>query len=115
GVPVVGLLPAVEQGPQRRQGARPVARVRVAPLGEHAQSPSQTQTALMRALLLTFHFPPTGGSGVQRVVKLCRMLFAAGVETTVVTVDPSAYEEHGSFGALDPSLEAELPAGLRVV
>jgi len=69
----------------------------------------------MRALVLSFHFPPSGGSGVQRVVKLCRMLPAAGVEPTVVTVDPSVYEEHGSFGALDPSLERDLPPGLRVL
>jgi glycosyltransferase involved in cell wall biosynthesis len=69
----------------------------------------------MRALILAFHFPPSGGSGVQRVVKLCRMLPAAGVEPTVVTVDASTYREHGSFGALDPSLEEELPPGMRVV
>jgi glycosyltransferase involved in cell wall biosynthesis len=69
----------------------------------------------MRALVLTFHFPPSGGSGVQRVVKLCRMLPAAGVEPTVVTVDAAAYSAHGSFGALDASLASELPSDLCVV
>jgi len=69
----------------------------------------------MRALLLTFHFPPSGGSGVQRVTKLARMLLAADIEPTIVTVEPSAYAEHGSFGAIDETLERELPPGLRVV
>jgi glycosyltransferase involved in cell wall biosynthesis len=69
----------------------------------------------MRALVLTFHFPPSGGSGVQRVTKLARMLPALGVETTIVTVDAAAYEEHGAFGATDASLADEIPREVRVV
>lgn len=67
----------------------------------------------MRALLVLYYFPPSGGPGVQRGAKLCRDLRAEGVETTVVTVDPRTYAGPGEY-ATDPSLAAEV-AGVRVV
>ncbi len=69
----------------------------------------------LRALLMIYAFPPSGGSGVQRGVKLCRYLPESGVEPSVVTVEDDAYLRRGDMGVLDPSLAAELPAGLRVV
>lgn len=68
----------------------------------------------LRALLLVYYFPPSGGPGVQRGLKLCRNLPALGVEPTVVTVEPSTYRGPGEY-APDPSLESEIPPGLRVV
>ena len=40
----------------------------------------------LRALVLLYYFPPSGGPGVQRGLKLCRHLPRFGVEPTVVTV-----------------------------
>jgi glycosyltransferase involved in cell wall biosynthesis len=68
----------------------------------------------MKALLVLYFFPPAGGPGVQRGVKLCRYLPDAGVEVSVVTVEPTAYEGRKE-SARDASLGNELPANLRVV
>ena len=68
----------------------------------------------MRALLVLYYFPPSGGPGVQRGVKLCKHLRAEGVETTVVTVDPATYLGPGEYEP-DPSLDADVPADVRVV
>ncbi|MEO6866923.1 MAG: glycosyltransferase [Gaiellales bacterium] len=38
----------------------------------------------MRALLVTYYFPPAGGGGVQRVLGWCRHLPRSGVEVTVI-------------------------------
>jgi glycosyltransferase involved in cell wall biosynthesis len=68
----------------------------------------------LRALVLLYYFPPSGGPGVQRGLKTCRLLPAAGVEPTVVTVEPQTYSGPGEY-APDPSLLAEVPADLRIV
>jgi glycosyltransferase involved in cell wall biosynthesis len=68
----------------------------------------------LSALVLLYYFPPSGGPGVQRGLKMCRLLPGAGVEPTVVTVDPRTYAGPGEY-APDPSLAAEVPSGLRVV
>lgn len=68
----------------------------------------------MRALLLLYYFPPSGGPGVQRGVKLCRHLPAAGIEPAVVTVEPSTYDGPEEY-APDPTLTSDVPEGLRVV
>jgi glycosyltransferase involved in cell wall biosynthesis len=68
----------------------------------------------MRALLLLYYFPPSGGPGVQRGVKLCRHLAELGLEIGVVTVRPETYGGREEY-AQDPSLAAEVPDGLRVV
>ena len=41
----------------------------------------------MRVLLITFYFPPAGGVGVQRSLKLAGQLPALGVETHVLAPD----------------------------
>jgi len=68
----------------------------------------------LRALVLLYYFPPSGGPGVQRGLKTCRLLPDAGVEPTVVTVDPQTYAGPGEY-APDATLLAEVPPGLRVV
>ncbi|MEZ5098368.1 MAG: glycosyltransferase [Thermoleophilia bacterium] len=40
---------------------------------------------MTRALVLAYHFPPVGGAGVQRIVRLARRLPELGVELVVVT------------------------------
>src|SRR4051794_41429674 len=41
----------------------------------------------LRVLLVAFYFPPAGGGGVQRVLKLCRYLPEHGVEVHVLAPD----------------------------
>jgi glycosyltransferase involved in cell wall biosynthesis len=72
-----------------------------------------TERAL-RALVLLYYFPPSGGPGVQRGLKLCARLASLGIEATVVTVAPETYDGPGEY-APDPSLGYEIPPGLRVV
>lgn len=62
----------------------------------------------MRLLLVSHHFPPMGGAGVQRALKFVRYLGDFGVQPVVLAGDDAGYLQ-------DPSLLAELPAGLRVL
>jgi glycosyltransferase involved in cell wall biosynthesis len=64
-----------------------------------------------RVLVLAYYFPPLGGAGVQRTVKLLKHLPALGYEPVVVTgpVDASV-----AWAPPDASLARELPAGLAV-
>ncbi|MGH7272817.1 MAG: hypothetical protein ACREJ3_20495 [Polyangiaceae bacterium] len=41
---------------------------------------------VLRALLVSYCFPPAGGAGVQRVVKLAKYLPHHGVSPAVLTV-----------------------------
>jgi len=63
----------------------------------------------MRALLVAYGFPPVGGAGVQRVLKLTKYLPAHGVTPSVLTV------ANPSVPVLDASLERDFPPGLEVV
>ena len=63
----------------------------------------------LRALIVSYSFPPVGGAGVQRVLKLTKYLPAHGVRPAVLTVS------NPSVPVLDASLERDFPAGLEVV
>ncbi|MCE9636389.1 MAG: glycosyltransferase, partial [Planctomycetes bacterium] len=67
----------------------------------------------MKALVLLYYWPPSGGPGVQRGVKLCSGLLREGVEPIVVTVDPAAYRLPGEY-APDPTLAGDTPQSVRV-
>lgn len=60
-------------------------------------------------LLVCYDFPPAGGSGVQRMLKLARYLPDAGWQPTVLTCGHAHHALH------DPQLLDELPAGVRVI
>ncbi len=62
----------------------------------------------MRVLIVSFYFPPAGGGGVQRVLKLCRHLPELGVEVDVLAPDDP------KWGAVDPGLAADIPASTTV-
>jgi glycosyltransferase involved in cell wall biosynthesis len=66
---------------------------------------------MKRLLLLTYYWPPAGGAGVQRWLKLCRYLPEMGVQCTVITVDP----QHASYPVTDPEFETEVPEGVEVI
>ncbi|MDB4998235.1 MAG: hypothetical protein JWM74_5667 [Myxococcaceae bacterium] len=65
--------------------------------------------ATLRALLVSYSFPPVGGAGVQRVLKLTKYLPHHGIEPRVLTV------ANPSVPVLDPSLEKDFPPGLQVL
>jgi glycosyltransferase involved in cell wall biosynthesis len=58
----------------------------------------------MRVLIVSFYFPPAGGGGVQRVLKLCAHLPELGIDVDVLAPDDP------KWGALDPGLAADIPA-----
>ena len=65
----------------------------------------------MRVLFVTYYFPPSGGSGVQRPLKMARYLPDAGLDVTVLTVDPA----HAAYPDPDPTMLADVPPEVAVV
>jgi hypothetical protein len=66
---------------------------------------------MRRLLLLSYYYPPAGGPGVQRALKMSRYLPRAGWQPTVVTVRPDA----AAWPERDPSLLADVPAEVDVI
>jgi glycosyltransferase involved in cell wall biosynthesis len=62
----------------------------------------------MRVLIVSFYFPPAGGGGVQRVLKLCRHLPELGIDVDVLAPDDP------KWSAVDPGLAAEIPPATTV-
>lgn len=69
----------------------------------------ETATRLKRVLLISYHFPPVGGAGVQRPVKFVKYLPEFGWEATVLMA------ANPSVPVLDESLCRDLPDNLRIV
>jgi len=63
---------------------------------------------MKRVLMVAYFFPPLGGGGCQRTLKLVRYLEPHGWRATVVTTRDQDY------WILDPSLEEEIPATTEV-
>lgn len=63
---------------------------------------------MRRVLIVTYYFPPSGGAGVQRVLKWVKYLRDFGIEPVVLTVEAGAYPE------LDETLVRDVPPGLAV-
>lgn len=64
---------------------------------------------MRRVLILSYSFPPAGGSGVQRIAKFVKYLPEYGWASTVLTSAPE------SFDLQDPSLLDEIPPQAEVV
>ncbi len=64
---------------------------------------------MKRVLLITYYWPPSGGSGVQRWLKTVRYLRDFGYESVVYTALNAEYP------VTDKSLEEEVPEGLEVI
>lgn len=58
---------------------------------------------MKKVLIITYYFPPSGGPGVQRVLKFVKYLPDFGWQPIVLTV------QDGDFPARDESLMAEIP------
>lgn len=61
-----------------------------------------------RVLVVTYYFPPSGGPGVQRVLKFVKYLREFGYEPTVLTVEEGAFPQH------DEELVTEIPPGVAI-
>ncbi|TAG56200.1 MAG: glycosyl transferase family 1 [Cytophagales bacterium] len=64
---------------------------------------------MKKVLFLTYYWPPSGGSGVQRPLKFVKYLRDFGWEPIVYTV------ENGEFPEIDNSLIAEIPENITVL
>lgn len=64
-----------------------------------------------KVLILTYYFPPSGGSGVQRWLKFVKYLPQLGFEPIVLTVD----EKYASYPQIDASLVDDIPENVRVI
>ena len=63
----------------------------------------------MKVLIITYYWPPAGGSGVQRWLKFVKYLQDFGVESVVYTVDNANYPKE------DNSLIHEVPKNIKVL
>lgn len=64
---------------------------------------------MKKVLIVAYYFPPSGGPGVQRVLKYVQYLRDFGWEPVVLTV------RDGNFPARDESLLKEIPEGVTVI
>lgn len=65
---------------------------------------------MKRVLIVTYYWPPSGGAGVQRWVKLSKYFAGQGIIPYVVTVDPSK----ASYALLDPTLVNDVDAAVQI-
>jgi len=63
---------------------------------------------LKKVLFITYYFPPSGGPGVQRILRFLNTLPDLGWQPVVLTV------ENGDYPVLDTSLQAKIPTGVEV-
>jgi len=62
-----------------------------------------------KVLIITYYWPPSGGSGVQRWLKFSKYLRDFNIEPVIYTVD------NPSYPIKDTSLESEIPLGLEIL
>ena len=65
---------------------------------------------MKKVLIITYYWPPSGGAGVQRWLKLSKYLARKGVEVHVLSVDPS----YASYMQLDESLMKDIDHRINV-
>ena len=65
---------------------------------------------MKKVLIITYYWPPSGGSGVQRWLKFVKYFRDFGIEPIVLTVAP----EFAALPNIDESLELEIPVGIEV-
>ena len=68
-----------------------------------------TMSCKKKVLIITYYWPPSGGSGVQRWLKFSKYLRDFNIEPVIYTVDNPSYPIN------DTSLESEIPLGLEVL
>ncbi len=68
------------------------------------------QFFMKKVLVITYYWPPSGGSGVQRWLKFAKYFRDFGIEPVILTIDP----EYATFPVLDESLISDIPEGIEV-
>ena len=63
----------------------------------------------LKALIITYYWPPAGGSGVQRWLYFVKYLRNNGIEPVVFTV------ENPKYPITDKSLESQIPEGIEIL
>lgn len=64
---------------------------------------------MKKVLIITYYWPPGGGSGVQRWLKFAKYLREFGWEPVIYTV------EDGEMPVIDHSLEKDIPEGIEIL
>jgi glycosyltransferase involved in cell wall biosynthesis len=64
----------------------------------------------IKVLIITYYWPPSGGAGVQRWVKLVKYLGKYNIEPHVLTV----HEDSASYMQLDESLNKDISSNLKI-
>jgi len=64
---------------------------------------------MKKLLIITYYWPPAGGSGVLRWLKFSKYLREFGWEPVIYTAEGAEYAEH------DPTLERDIPQGITVI
>ena len=64
---------------------------------------------LKKVLIITYYWPPSGGSGVQRYLYFTKYLRKFGWEPIIFTV------ENGAYSVVDEKLMSEVPEGVEVI
>ena len=59
---------------------------------------------MKKVLIITYYWPPSGGSGVQRWVYFAKYLPEFGIDPIVVTVD----EKKASYKVIDKTLSSKI-------
>lgn len=63
---------------------------------------------MKKVLIISYYFPPSGGAGVQRVLKLIKYLREFGWEPVVYTAKDAAYP------IFDKTLQKDIPEGIKI-
>ena len=63
----------------------------------------------MKVLIITYYWPPAGGSGVQRWLKFVKYLQNFDIEPVVYTVD------NPSYAILDETLQSDIPTSVEIL
>ena len=66
---------------------------------------------MKRILIITYYWPPSGGAGVQRWVKLSKYFSKQGIIPYVITVDPS----RASYALLDQTLNDDVDSNVKII
>ena len=64
---------------------------------------------MKRVLIITYYWPPSGGSGVQRWLKMSKYLPEYGWQPVIYTT------ENAEYPIIDPSMEKDVPADMEVI
>ena len=65
---------------------------------------------MKKVLIISYYWPPSGGSGVQRWLKFVKYFREFGIEPIVLTIDPA----FATFPNYDYSLVKEIPEGIEI-